>query len=75
MQEHPLRVYRHQKGISLRALAKLARTSKTNLARIEMGVHRPSFDLTKRLHEATGGEVTYNDLFDAAQNVETQGAA
>lgn len=65
MQEHPLRTYRRQKSLSLEALADLAGTKKNSLSRIERRLQKPSFDLMRRLVDATDGEVSADALLDA----------
>lgn len=70
MQEHPLRTYRRQKLLSLHELAQAAGTTKANLSRIETGVQKPSFDLLKRLIDATGGDVTADEMLTACPNCE-----
>ncbi len=60
--DHPLRRYRASHGITIEALAASLDTSKATVSRLETGRQSPSMDLLRRIHTATGGEVTANDF-------------
>lgn len=49
LMEHPLRVLRAAKDISLEDLAEISGLSKASLSRIETGLQQPSFDMIKKL--------------------------
>lgn len=60
--EHPLKVYRHSRGLSLQRLAERVNTTKSTLSRVEAGLLQPSFGLLRRIVEATEGDVTADAL-------------
>lgn len=62
MNEHPLRIYRRDHGITLSALAIAADTTAATVSRIEKGEFKPSFDLLRRLVHATGGRVSADEI-------------
>jgi len=57
-----LREWRKERGLSAKAFADLVGSSDASIIRLENGTQTPSFDLLKRIHEATGGAVTPNDF-------------
>ena len=60
--EHPIRLYRRRLDLTLDALAKRVGVSTSTLSRVETGALMPSSDFVRRIHDATGGEITPNDL-------------
>jgi DNA-binding XRE family transcriptional regulator len=52
--EHPLRAWRLRKGISRAALARRLGVQPNTVWRVETGLNRPSYDLTKRIWRVTG---------------------
>ena len=65
-QMHPLRKYRTDRGIRLKTMAKDAHGCKSTLSRIERGKQNPSFDLMRRLIEASGGALRPEDFMRGA---------
>lgn len=74
---HPLTRYRHEHGLSVEAMAKLADTTRQTIFRIENGGQTPSIDMAKKIIAATGGKLTGEDLIpDAIAAIrQIQGAA
>jgi transcriptional regulator with XRE-family HTH domain len=60
--EHPLREYRHQRGLTQAQMAALMNTTKVTVSRIETGERAASAAMMKRIADATHGAVTPNDL-------------
>jgi len=60
--KHPLRAYREQRNLSLETLAASVGTTKQCLSRVELWQQSPSVSLLRRIHEATNGAVTPNDI-------------
>jgi transcriptional regulator with XRE-family HTH domain len=54
MQDHPLRTYRINAGLTLEAVAIRAETTKETISRIELGSRTPSLALAARLSLVTG---------------------
>lgn len=63
-------MYRKLKGLSLKALAKAAGTSRQTVWRIENGRQEASIAMLRRLSAATGGVVTVNQLVEALSSRE-----
>jgi transcriptional regulator with XRE-family HTH domain len=59
---HPLRAYRQAAGISLAVLAAQCATSTATISRIERGEQWPERELIRRLIDATGGKLSFNDF-------------
>jgi transcriptional regulator with XRE-family HTH domain len=74
MATHPLKRYRDARSLTQRELAAMIGTSDVTVARLETGTRQPSFDLMRRISEATGGEVSPNDFLLSA-DAEQAGAA
>ncbi len=53
-QEHPLKTYRRENGLSQDALAANVLTTKATISRIENGLLWPTFGLLRRLNLKTG---------------------
>lgn len=62
MATHPLKRYRDSRQLTQRELAAMIGTSDVTVARLETGTRQPSFDLMRRIAEATDGQVTPNDF-------------
>jgi len=60
--EHPVRLLRRERGLTLERAAEQLGVSKGNLSRIEGGVHGASDDLKRRIAEWSDGQITPNDL-------------
>jgi transcriptional regulator with XRE-family HTH domain len=60
--DHPLKLWREKRGLTLDELAERVGSSKATLSRIESGKQTPSLGLIGRLKEATNGEVTADDF-------------
>ena len=56
--DHPIKIYRRLKGLSMDALAQRAGTTKGHLSKIEAGILEPQLELLRRLIDATDREVT-----------------
>lgn len=54
--------YLKQEGLTDEAFGALARLSQSSVNRLRRGEAKPSADALARIYEATGGEVTANDL-------------
>lgn len=63
---HPLKVYRDANSIALEELAMLAGTTRSTLSRIESGAFLPSADLAIRVADATGGNVSIDQIIRAS---------
>jgi len=62
-----LREWREARSLSAAAFAGMIESSSASVIRLEQGKQSPSFDLLKRIHEATGGAVTPNDFLPASE--------
>lgn len=69
---HALEAYRQRHGLTLEKLGEAAGTTATSLSRIISGKQVPSAGLLQRIHTATQGEVSPNDMLvpDAPQPAE-----
>jgi DNA-binding XRE family transcriptional regulator len=54
--EHPIKIFREQRGMSQGDLARAAGTSRNYVSQIETGVRRPGRSLRKRIAAALGVE-------------------
>lgn len=70
-----LRDWREARGLSARAFADLVQTSDASIIRIENGDQSPSADLMRRIHDATAGAVTPNDILAFAAPTEASASA
>jgi transcriptional regulator with XRE-family HTH domain len=52
--QHPLKSFRSTSGLTMAALADMARTSEATICRIENGSRSPSLSLAARLSRVTG---------------------
>ena len=68
--EHPLRTYRARRGLTLEQLAIRASTTRATVSRIEAGLQKPSFELLRRLVEATDNEVSADAILAAVPKPE-----
>jgi transcriptional regulator with XRE-family HTH domain len=59
---HPLTLYRQRHKLTLAAFAALAGTTQATISRIEGGTRLPRQAMLRRLVEATGREVTADDI-------------
>ncbi len=53
MNEHPLRLYRKSRGLSLQAMGAIVGVSKVTIFHIETGVHLPRLALVQRFVDRT----------------------
>lgn len=60
--EHPVRILRRERGLTLDEAARQLETSKGNLSRIETGAHGASGDLIRRIQVWSEGRITPNDM-------------
>lgn len=63
---HPLTAYRQRNGLTLAAFAAKVKppTTQATISRIESGSRQPTLTLLRQIVEATGREVTANDIVD-----------
>lgn len=73
--DHPLRIYRRQRGLTLDAFAAAAETTGATLSRVEKGLLKPGFGLLGRLVAATAGVVTADAILKHAQRPAEPGKA
>lgn len=64
---HPLRRWRKLKGVTLAALASEVEVTPSHLSEIERGKNGASLGLLKRLAKATHGEVSLDEIAEAAE--------
>jgi len=60
--QHALTIYRTKAGLSMRAVAEAAGTSRQTIHRIENGEQQPSWDLAARLIRVSGGWLSADDF-------------
>lgn len=60
--EHPLALYRKRNNVPAGEIAKLAKTTRQTVHRIENGDQTPSLDMVARLIEATNGALKADDF-------------
>ena len=64
---HPMKAWRRGQKLSLDALAKSVRASKSTLSRIETYAADPSVSLIRRICDASDGKLTANDFVSQLQ--------
>lgn len=64
---HPLRRWRKANGVTLAALASEVEVTPSHLSEIERGKNGASLSLLKRLAKATHGEVSFDQMAEAAE--------
>jgi transcriptional regulator with XRE-family HTH domain len=62
MTVHPLRRWRKEKDVTLAELARMVDVTPSHLSEIERGNNEASLALAARLSEATGNEVTIDQI-------------
>ncbi len=60
--DHPLAVFRAERGWSRQDLAEIARTTRQTIHRIETGEQQPSWNLAVRLIDISDGQLTADDF-------------
>lgn len=68
MHKHPLTAYREKHGVSMEALAAIARTSRQTIFRIERFEQNPSIGLISKIIRATDGAIRADDFLIATEN-------
>jgi len=63
---HPLRRWRKERGVTLAELARLVDVTASHLSEIERGNNEASLALAARLSEATGKEVSLEEIAQGA---------
>jgi transcriptional regulator with XRE-family HTH domain len=63
--DHPLRLWRQSKQVTLAQLADTLDVSTSHLSEIERGRNKPSLKLAMRLSQATDGEVSVEEFVRA----------
>jgi transcriptional regulator with XRE-family HTH domain len=60
--DHPLGIYRREKGITRTQMAHLIGCDVSYVGHIEEGRRRPSPEMARMIEQATGGEVKVMDI-------------
>lgn len=69
-QDHALRVWRKEKGVTLAALASVVGVSPSHLSEVERGLNNPSLELAAKLSEATESAVMIGSFVRQPQAAE-----
>jgi len=65
--KHALTIFRKEQKLSQAAVARLARTSRQTIHRIERGEQTPSLDLVRRLIDASQRRLRADDFLPTSQ--------